>query len=203
MPLNRSDVLVAALSLLDSEGLDGLTMRRLASSLHVQAGALYWHFADKQALLDAMAEQLFVELGEPVGDDQPWRERVAALARQVRATLLSHRDGARLLAGTYVAQPHTMRTGTAFIRAFLAAGLSSEQAGLTVFALLYYILGHTIEEQARDELIAAGQWQQRLEELDDENFPEVARAVRSLDTISADARFEHGLQLFLDGVPAN
>jgi TetR/AcrR family tetracycline transcriptional repressor len=200
VPLHRADVLGAAMALLDAEGLEGLTMRRLARKLDVQAGALYWHFADKQALLDAMAENMLAVVDNSEQPEKPWRQRVTDLAQQVRAAMLAHRDGARLLTGTYVAQPHTMRTGNTLMRALLDAGMSQEQAGTTVFALVYYIFGYTIEEQSRAELRSTGQWANRLDELDDQQYPDIARAARALDTGDPDARFQHGLEIFLDGV---
>jgi TetR/AcrR family tetracycline transcriptional repressor len=200
--LHHTDVLEAAMVLLETEGLEKLTMRRLATSLNVQPGALYWHFADKKALLDAMAERLLVDAGK-VDPALPWDERVDILAHQVRSALRSHRDGARLLAGTFVAQPNTLRTGQAFLIAVRDAGFTDAEAGATAFALLYYILGHTIEEQAREELIAAGRWQPRRDAVDAVNsaaFPDFSHVVRAMDNSSGDARFAHGLQLFIDGI---
>ncbi|MEK8169181.1 TetR family transcriptional regulator [Streptomyces sp. M19] len=112
MQLRRADVLSGALALLDEGGLEGLTMRRLAARLDVQAGALYWHFTNKQALLDAMADKLIEGVGEnlPPG---PWDEQAAALAHRLRAALLAHRDGARVLAGTFVTESHTLTAGHA------------------------------------------------------------------------------------------
>jgi TetR/AcrR family tetracycline transcriptional repressor len=201
MSLRRADVLDAAIALLDADGLDGLTMRRLAKTLDVQAGALYWHFADKQSLLDAMAEQMLATV-DTSRIDQPWAERVSDLAQQVRAALLAHRDGARLLTGTYVAKPHTLRTGNSIMRALLGAGLSHDEAGTAVFALVYFIFGYTIEEQARAELIATGRWTQRIDELDDDQYPDIAQAARALGTGAPDVRFRQGLQIFLDGIAA-
>jgi TetR/AcrR family tetracycline transcriptional repressor len=191
------------MELLDADGLDRLTMRRLATALNVQAGALYWHFADKQALLDALAEQLMAAVGDAESAHTPWQQRISELAQQVRAALLAHRDGARLVTGTYVAQPNTLRTGNMFMRTLLEVGLSHEQAGTAVFALVYYIFGYAIEEQARAELRATGQWAHRMDALDDEHFPDIARAARALDTGDPDIRFQQGLQIFIDGIPAS
>jgi TetR/AcrR family tetracycline transcriptional repressor len=100
--LDRDTVLAAALDLADAEGLGGVTIRRLAKELGVTAMALYWHVADKQALLDAMADRLWVDAwtlaGTPSADD-PWgdlRRIVTALVTTLRrhpmvATLLPSR----------------------------------------------------------------------------------------------------------------
>jgi AcrR family transcriptional regulator len=58
-------VLAGALDLLDTDGLEGLTMRKLAAHLGVQAGALYWHFQSKRALLDAVADALLADVAGP------------------------------------------------------------------------------------------------------------------------------------------
>ena len=201
MRLNRADVLDGAMALLEAEGLDGLTMRRLAAALHVQPGALYWHFVDKKALLDAMAERMLGRVAE-VDGALPWDERAAELASRLRAALRSHRDGARIQSGTFVAQPNTLRVGDAFLRAFLDAGLSDQSAGTAVFSLLYFILGHTIEEQARDELVAAGAWPPSTDAVDEREYPQLARVKQILDAANDDERFREGLAMFLDGIRA-
>ena len=65
MLLRKANVVEGALALLEAEGLDGLTMRKLGAALNVQAGALYRHFPSKEALLDAMAEKLVEGIADP------------------------------------------------------------------------------------------------------------------------------------------
>ncbi|MGW2223750.1 TetR family transcriptional regulator, partial [Nonomuraea sp. NPDC001684] len=102
MALEKGTIVAAALRLLQETGLDGLTLRRLAGELGVQAPALYWHFTNKQELLDAMAEAMTAAhmtrpaLTEPAA----WREWMRDHAHRDRAMLNSYRDGARLVAGT-------------------------------------------------------------------------------------------------------
>src|SRR5215469_4641736 len=101
MPLQRETVARAALDVLDEVGLDGLTMRRLAAYLDIQNQSLYWHFTNKQELLNCMAELMiadaFAEL-RPLGPEQDWADWLAAFARRFRRMMLTHRDGARILA---------------------------------------------------------------------------------------------------------
>ncbi|MEU1946399.1 TetR/AcrR family transcriptional regulator C-terminal domain-containing protein [Streptomyces sp. NPDC020125] len=199
MRLRRSNVLEGAMRLLEEEGLAGLTMRRLASALDVRPSALYWHFADKRALLDAMAEELVSGVPDP-DETLPWDERVAVLARGLRDALLSHRDGARLHAGTFVSGPHTLRLGNALLAALTDAGLPRAQATGTVFGLLHFVLGHTIEEQARDELRAAKQWDPERMVAAAGDFPELAAGLAAFETASPDERFADGVGGILDGV---
>jgi TetR/AcrR family tetracycline transcriptional repressor len=100
MPLRREQVVEAALELLDEVGLDGFTTRALTDRLGVQRGALYWHVKSKQELLAAVTELVL----RPVfADDGPetehdWAEDMVEYAHRLRAAMLAHRDGARLVA---------------------------------------------------------------------------------------------------------
>ncbi|GIF21473.1 TetR/AcrR family tetracycline transcriptional repressor [Actinoplanes tereljensis] len=194
MQLRRADVLRGARDLLDAEGLDGLTMRKLGAVLNVQAGALYWHFPGKQALLGAIADDLLAGVAEPPPAG-PWDQRLVTLAHKLRQALLGVRDGARLVAETFVTEPNTALAGRIGMRILMDAGLPAEQAAWTMFAVGHYVLGHTIEEQAtrpgsgRDAELAA-------QAAGDADLRELAAA------ISADPgrRFEFGLGLVLDGI---
>ena len=95
MALNDTDVTDAALAILDEYGLADLTMRRLADSLGVRAGALYWHVSNKQTLLAGLVTVILDGLEEPAG---PWRAGLAGWADALRSRLLAHRDSADLVA---------------------------------------------------------------------------------------------------------
>src|ERR1041384_6295748 len=98
MGQRRDEVLQAAIELLDEVGLDGLTMRLLASRLGVRASALYRHYPSKQALLDAMVQHLVTSPeGAGVPLEGPWDEQLRGMAISAREAMLAHRDGARLL----------------------------------------------------------------------------------------------------------
>ena len=80
MQLHKRDVVDAATTLLDSYGIADLTMRRLAKELNVSPGALYWHFANKQQLLGAVADRI-LEPASAAVDDASWSRRVVELGR--------------------------------------------------------------------------------------------------------------------------
>ena len=200
MVLRRADVVAAALELLDTEGLDGLTMRRLGAALNVQGGALYRHFPSKDALLDAMAEQLLAGVSAPLPAQLPWLEQCRVLAERTRTALLSRRDGARVVAGTYVAAPNTMTAGGRAIEALCAAGFTPQRAGWITFACFYYVLGHTIEEQALARLGPDVDWHARLAAVDPAPAEPVRGAMRALADADPAERFHYGLEIFLAGV---
>jgi len=194
MRLRREHVVDVAIALLDAAGLDALTMRKLAAELGVQAGALYWHFASKQALLDAMADRFLEGLVADLPEGS-WDEQLSALAWRLRQALLSHRDGARVMAGTYVAEPNTLLLGNTAVEILQAAGLAPDRAGWTAVAAMHYVLGHTIEEQAQIELVERGAWEPKLVVDGVEN--KIAATAFSADPAE---RFRYGLELLLDGI---
>jgi TetR/AcrR family tetracycline transcriptional repressor len=132
MRLSREQVLAAALDLLDEAGLEQLTMRRLAAALGVQNGATYWHFASKQALLEAMADTLLADLTAGLDTESPWTERITELARRLRRALLSRRDGGRLFSAAFFPLPNALAYGEAVIAALGESGLSSRDAASVV-----------------------------------------------------------------------
>jgi TetR/AcrR family transcriptional regulator, tetracycline repressor protein len=194
MQLKRADVVTGALALLDTDGLDGLTMRKLGALLGVRAGGIYWHFTNKEALLRAMADRIVGEITATPLTPGPWDAQLTEIAHRMRRALLAHRDGARVVAGTYVVEPNTVRGGEAAVRILTDAGFPIDRAGWVIFAAMYYVLGHTTEEQAQR---AEGDWEQRGAELPDS---ELARALHSVVRADPEERFGYGLELFLDGV---
>ncbi|CAM5248852.1 TetR/AcrR family transcriptional regulator OS=Streptomyces tendae OX=1932 GN=GUR47_16425 PE=4 SV=1 [Streptomyces tendae] len=91
-----------ALRLLNEVGLDGLTLRAIAKELDVKAPALYWHFKDKQALLDEMATEMYRRMvaGRRLDPADTWRERLRKANRGLRDALLGYRDGAKVYSGS-------------------------------------------------------------------------------------------------------
>ncbi|WP_371785969.1 TetR/AcrR family transcriptional regulator C-terminal domain-containing protein [Streptosporangium subroseum] len=151
MGQRRDEVLRAAIELLDEVGLDGLTMRLLASRLGVRASALYRHYPSKQALLDAMVAHLVTPPADAAPPlDGSWDERLRGVAIGAREVMLAHRDGARLMStfrhpgGEAVAAFHGL------IAALVAAGVPEEVAAVAVDTVLAYVNGYTIEQQARE-----------------------------------------------------
>lgn len=203
MRLNREHVLTAALELLDEVGLDQLTMRRLADRLGVQNGATYWHFPSKQALLEAMADRL---LAGVTGLDQrlPWSERLAELARRLRAALLSRRDGARLFSGRLFPLPNALAYGEAVIAALRQAGLPDRDAAWSVDALTYYVVGHTAEEQLAASLPDGGTTAtaRLTEAVDPRQYPHLHAALAHIPAPHQEEHFEHGLRLVVAGIRA-
>jgi len=149
MPLSQEKVLGAALELLDEVGLDELSTRRIATRLDVRVGALYWHFPEKAALLDALAERI---LGAALDGPLPggdWEWCVFEWAMRLRRALLAHRDGARVVATFRAPGPSGQRIYDALAQALESAGLPQDAAYTGADTITSYVNGFTVEEQAR------------------------------------------------------
>src|SRR6218665_3603504 len=109
MPLESPAIIAAALDLLDQAGLDGLTMRKLAEALDVQAPSLYWHFPGKPALLDAMANALLEDVARVPVDGLSYQVVLRRSSDELRRALQARRDGARVYAGTFVMGENVLR----------------------------------------------------------------------------------------------
>ncbi len=180
MALTRSQILTAALAILDTYGLADMTMRRVASALDVQPGTLYNYFPDKQSLLAGVADQILCEALEPLGT---WREAIEAWAHSLRQVLLAHRDSAELVSAARGFQLTTHDTTRHPATLIAAAGLSPAEAIIAATTCLHFILGHVTEEQARR---------------DREEFGSTPKPVASLT--DPDTSFSFGLGLVLDGI---
>jgi TetR/AcrR family tetracycline transcriptional repressor len=145
--LDRATTVQKALQLLNETGLEGLTTRRLADALGVQGPALYWHFKNKQELIDEMALAMLAEASEPAPQTADWAEWLLARARRLRAVMLSYRDGARLFAGYRPAGPHGRVDPDAFLEPLTKAGFSRTEAFSVAIIVFRFTFGWTDDEQ--------------------------------------------------------
>ncbi|MEU4011341.1 TetR/AcrR family transcriptional regulator C-terminal domain-containing protein [Streptomyces pseudogriseolus] len=204
-PLDRRRVADTALTLLNEVGLDGLTLRAIARELDVKAPALYWHFKDKQALLDEMATEMFRRMTdgiEPAPDDD-WRERLLRSNRVLRRTLLAYRDGAKVFSGTrFTGLEHAEHQENG-LRLLTSAGLTVPQAARALQTTFLYTLGFVAEEQGVEPVPG-----ERREGFDVEerarlmaDHPLAAQAGPALFG-DYDRQYEEGLALILAGIEA-
>ncbi|MER7178066.1 TetR/AcrR family transcriptional regulator C-terminal domain-containing protein [Streptomyces hyaluromycini] len=204
-PLDRRRVADTALRLLNEAGLEGLTLRAIAKELDVKAPALYWHFKDKQALLDEMATEMYRRMvaGTRLDPAGTWQDGLRTASRGLRTALLGYRDGARVYSGSrFTGIDHAPEQET-YLRIMTEAGFTlaqAAQAGMTTNA---YTVGFVTEEQGVEPLPG-----QRREGYDvDErarilaDYPLSAAAGRELFT-DYDRQFEEGLELLIDGISA-
>lgn len=220
---SREDVTDAALAILDEHGLADLTMRRLASTLDVQASALYWHFENKQALLATLADRIVAvrdggagnstgstgsagsaanpgaathRASDSLGDD--WAALTRAEARSLRDGLLAYRDGAEVVASTLALGLGARAPQERLAAAIAAGGFDPETSAAAAAVLLHFVLGHVSHEQQRMQADSLGVVA-RPASGDAGDSPEEPFGVLSMGDAGA---FEFGVTLLLDGLQA-
>lgn len=197
-------VLAEARGISEREGIEHLTMRRLADRLGVAPNTLYSHFADKEALLDALVDSLLAEVEVPPPDRVAWREGLMELMRSTRRFLLAHADLLPRLLARPMRGPNAIRLGEATLTLLSRAGLEGRPAADALQILLVYTFGFVAQEAPR-----------RLEpepdlrrELSEEAFraarehPRMRDLAGRLAVHPEDETFERGLAWLLDGIAA-
>ncbi len=214
--LTREQIVHAAVSLLDSAGLEGLNMRALGTRLGSAATAVYWHVGSKENLIALAADQVWHEIALPDLAVAGWRAAATAMATELHGMLTRHpwlvqAFGSLLLYGTGKA-----RHDDHSLAIFEAAGFTGTQADQAVATIFTFVLGNALgpaaaasltrklgrdggnaEEQIRDGMAKAR-----------EVAAQVPRLRARLDTASAGYAaapaysFEFGLQTLLDGLAA-
>jgi TetR/AcrR family tetracycline transcriptional repressor len=197
--LDKDVIIDAAIKLLNEVGIDALSTRALAQRLGVQQPALYWHFKNKRALLDAMNTAVlrrFDTCDSPLPGEtwQAWFRRNTC---EFRKALLSVRDGARLHAGTE-AEPEDIEKIRVMMDFMTGQGLKATEVMALGMAASRYTIGCVLEEQA--EAPSA----ERIQALDDRAgaYPAVAGAIAYYRQTSAEAHFLQGLDLLIAGFEA-
>ncbi|MGB6192756.1 MAG: TetR/AcrR family transcriptional regulator C-terminal domain-containing protein [Terracidiphilus sp.] len=207
MALDRKIVIATALKLLDEVGLEALTLRRLAERLDVQAPAIYWHFKNKQDLLDEMATTVMRDesVRLRVKAHLEWKPWLLWYGRSVRRMLLEYRDGARMVSGTRLTDPTLYESLEASLRKLRDAGFSTFEATVILSTVYSYAVGYVIEEQAvfsqegkKDEMYEVENRSRRMKA---DKTPLAIEAGSYLFT-KFDRRFNSGLKLIIAGIEA-
>ncbi len=142
--LTRSRIVEEAVALLDEEGAESLSMRRLASRLGVSPMSLYHHVADKAALVDGIAEHLMAQLEVP-DESVPWDAAIRTMATSFRSLTMRHPAAFRVLLGRE--RPAAMlRTAEIVVARLVAAGFEEGAAVTTFRVVVRFLLGSVMVE---------------------------------------------------------
>ncbi|GHE28033.1 hypothetical protein GCM10017673_32750 [Streptosporangium violaceochromogenes] len=212
--LSRPQIVRAAVELLDAQGMDALSMRRLAARLGSGATSIYWHVANKDELLDLVLDEVFgeVPLPEP---EASWREAASMFAYGLRATLFTHPWSVTLIGNRVTVGPNAVRLTARLLETFTGAGFQGQFLDRASSTLLAYVLGATTPEVAWRSMMAdSGTNEHELFEAGREVMKQTARdhpelLARYADYEGKDATivralvFDFGLTCVLDGLEAH
>jgi AcrR family transcriptional regulator len=216
VPLSTERVLETAVALAQREGLEGMTMRRLADELGVGAMTLYHYVPNKEALLDAMVDIVFGEIEVP-STDEGWKAALRRRALSTRDALNRHRWAVGLMESRTTPGPNSLAVHNGVLGILREAGFSIE---LTIQAYSVqdaYIYGFALQEKsipfndAEGAAAVAKAQYKEYDELEEERqlgeladaFPYLAEVVAGhVAEIGYDfaTAFEYGLDLILDAL---
>ncbi len=195
--LNRQKVLEAALRVVDDEGLEDLTMRRLAQVLGVEAPSLYKHITAKNDILDGIAGLVYQEIdfGDASGS---FADRMHSYAASCRRALLRHPNAVPIMATRPVTGHNTIALAEQVIDQLHSLGFCTE-VGRRILNVAYgFIVGHALAEVgARPRTIAELRETHRSFEC--VVSEDVARTL-AFDPVDHDAEFELGIDLIIAGI---
>jgi AcrR family transcriptional regulator len=143
-------IVETALSILDAEGLDGLSMRRIAEELDTGAASLYWHVGSKDGLLDLLFDHVIGEQQVPSPDPERWQEQLKEVARTQRATILRHRDIVAVSLGRIPMGPHALRYSEKVLAILRAGGVPDWLAVAGQHLLIAVVNGFTLDETSTE-----------------------------------------------------
>jgi AcrR family transcriptional regulator len=206
--VTRDVVLAAALQIIDRDGVDGLSMRRLARALDRDPMILYRHAPNKAALLDGVAEMVLAQLTVDSADPD-WSAQLRAVARDYRALALAHPHVVPLLVTRPLATPLALRPpGTLrpledILTLLTLAGFSGPDALHVYRALFGFLHGHVLDElqelidnpDETDDLLRLG-----LHRLPIREFPLLRSLAPVLASYDGAAELERGLDILLTGL---
>jgi len=208
-PITRDAIVDAALAVLDREGVDGLSMRRVAEELDTGAASLYWHVKNKDELLQLIFERTTQEVPLPDPDPSRWQEQVRQLAYDVRDLMRRHRDLARISLGRIPSGPTIARIAEWSFELLRPVGIPDQVIAYSGDLLALYVgavqfeqgLGlasPTCEEMPPEQIV--GMLRDYLLSLPEDRYPNTRRAADLLLNPDEEARFAFGVETIIRGL---
>jgi AcrR family transcriptional regulator len=210
--LTEDEILDAALTLLDDGGANAASIRGIAAKVGVAPNAVYTYFPDKAAVIKALVERLLGEVDHDVFADQsrPWRERVEALALDLRAHLSAHPGAVGLMVGGPMNGPHALALNERLLELFSDSGLDPTAAARATYLLIVYVFGSIALEVADQhapgplppEPDRMASRERAFASTPADHFPRSAAAAATMAGYISTAQYLWGLRRLLDGITA-
>jgi TetR/AcrR family transcriptional regulator, tetracycline repressor protein len=201
--LSREVVVEAALQVLDADGGEGLTMRRVADQIGVSASSLYGYVDNKEELVQLVLDRIFEEVEVPPTGGN-WQETVKELARATLAMFRRHRGVAALSLGRVAVTPSMLTIGERLLAELRAAGMPDQVAafvgdlgGLYIGAIAYELDMTPLADEGQKFLAQFTAW---MKSLPADQFPNTVAMADTLAAGGTDERFEWGLDVLVRGL---
>ena len=208
--LSKRTVTENALKLADADGLDALTIRKLADHLGVTPMALYWHFRSKEELLEGVAEQVWGEIDVNVDPDAPWWAQLQGMLESLVTVLRAHPAAPQLVLEHEKRNEAALRATEVTLDVLRTAGFDPLQASTIARSALWTGITLVMSEPGyKPELTAdeRAEWQRRnqveLSMLPAARYPRLIECALPMSACDdPDFHYQFGIRLFIDGVRA-
>ncbi|MFB9908802.1 TetR/AcrR family transcriptional regulator [Allokutzneria oryzae] len=200
--LGRDQIIRATVDLLDAEGTDGLSMRRLGARLGVGATSIYWYVKSKDELVALAADEVFGEIELPDPAERGWRGAAILIAHGLRSAALRHPWLAPVLGTHPVYGTRIARFQDHCLGVYEAAGFSGDDTGRAVHAVFAYVIGTTLGEASWTAYARGDGAEERAAELAARRRKIAARFPRLRGGARLPESFDFGLRVVLDGLTA-
>jgi TetR/AcrR family tetracycline transcriptional repressor len=208
-PITRDAIVATALRLLDRDGLDELSMRKVADELGTGAASLYWHVGSKEGLLDLVFEEVIGEHDVPDPEPERWAEQLKEIAHDMRGVILRHRDIVRISIGRIPMGPNALEYSERVLAVLRAGGVPDDLAVLGHHLLFSIVNGFTLDETGLAETMdeaqlreAAGMARDYIAGLPVDRFPNMVAVADHYAMADNDRRFALLIDLYVDGLAA-
>ena len=212
-PLGRDQIVQAALRIVKVEGIDGVSMRRIAAEFDTGPSSLYAHVTNKDELLQLMFDEVCGMMEIPPLDAPRWKEQVLEMARTAHGVLLDHNDLARAALATIPTGPNALRASDAMIGMMVSGGVPPTIAAWAMDRIFLYITadayemsiwrGVVTESGSEKEPFVAELMRDLVayfEQLPADLYPNIRKYAQEMASGDPEARFELGLTMLIDGL---
>jgi TetR/AcrR family transcriptional regulator, tetracycline repressor protein len=207
--LSKRAVTEAALKLADADGLDTLTIRKLAQHLGVTPMALYWHFRSKEDLLEGVAEQVWGEIDVHVDPSVPWWAQLQAGLESLLRVLRAHPSAPQLLLEHEKRNEAALRATEATLDILLSAGFDSQHASEIARSTLWTGIMLVMSEAGYHPELSEderAEFQRRNEVffamLPAGRYPRLVECAAPMADCDRDFHYRLGAEMFIAGVRA-
>ncbi len=209
--LSRAAVVDRALLIADADGLDALTIRRLAQELGVTPMALYWHFRNKEELIAGLADRIWGEIKSDVDPAAPWPEQLRSLFESLIAVLRTHSSASALLLGSDKLGESCWQVTEVTLEVLRQAGFNPAQAAEIARSALWTGLALVMGDGGYDSCMTESERNEQsrrkqveLASLPPAQYPRLVEAAAPLSGHGVDPEYHYqfGAGLFIAGVQA-
>jgi AcrR family transcriptional regulator len=207
-PITVDAIISAAFALVESEGYDALTMRRVASALETGPSSLYAHVVNKEDLDELLIGRLCAGIELPEPDPARWRQQLISVCTQLRDQYLRYPGISRAAFAAAPSNLDTLRVSEGMLALLLAGGIEPQTAAWAIDSLSLYVNAYSLEVSLADSRVSRSDdgWVVSRDELLrrfaalPETYPHTRRYAAELTSGTVHDRFDFTIGLMIDGL---